>query len=149
MKNIFKIITLCSLITLVACNNKKKDDSPVATTPNKDLLSSWTLTGNGLWKLRLDLAPDHNGTNFSLVYKFSDDSEVVCSTANFAGSEGSGSYTASGCVATQGCTAGTGCQSTAFGGTVFQSGAGGYYTNNGTSLTVCRTTNDGLCRVYQ
>ncbi len=134
MNKINKLLSLLLVtLTLFSCNAKDKKSSII--TANKDTLSSWTLTGGGLWKLRLDLnGANLSGTPFSMLVKFADNGEVTCLNTILAGSEGNGSYQTGACSVTFASS-----MATTTGGVAFeQQGAGGTYTNDGTTFEFCR-----------
>jgi hypothetical protein len=140
-------ITL-ALLALISCNKKDDDDDDddnggVTLPDYKATLSSWKVEGGGAWNVRLDINANLSGTPFMMVVKFSDSSEVHCTTATLAGSEANGSWTASGCASTGGTMADS------VGGVPFTTtGGGGTYENLGNVLKLCRNGTNGCLNYY-
>ena len=107
----------------------------------KATLSSWSIKPSAAWVARLDQNANFSGTLFTLVYKFSDTSEITC-TATMSGTSASGTLTTTGCVANP---AGSGMAAST--GTGFASTGGtGSYSNDGATLSLCRA--DTSCNDY-
>lgn len=126
---------------LVACGNDKSnnnsDGASAATSHSKSLLTAWYVA-NQAWGVRLDVGgANRSGTPFTLVFKFSDTTETQC-TGTMTGSEASGTYDAASCV-----DAGTG-MSDSVGGAVFETGGVGSYTNDGSTLSLCKANTSCL-----
>ncbi len=129
---------LC-ILALVACNKKEEDDDAVTPPAHKDTLSAWLVLPSNAWGPRLDAGSANlSGTPFVLAHKMSDTSEVQCLTI-LAGSEANGTWDSSACT-----VPGVGSMADTVGIVPFTTtGGGGTYTNDGTTLTLCRTGSNG------
>lgn len=137
------LLTLSLLITLTTAIGCKKQDEVAAASAtatggggatSKITLSSWNI-GNSAWFARLDLnGANLSGTPFTLVFKYSDNSEVHCTNTELTGTESSGTFDIAGS-----CT-GPGTASMADSSpTIFETTGIGSYSNNGAVLKLCRT----------
>jgi hypothetical protein len=144
-----KIIFACLLVVSFINSGCKKSTGAAASTTSssgggssKVMLSAWAVA-NSSFSYRLDTASSSganlSGTPFTVVVKYSDNSEVHCASSSFSGTETSGSYDIANCTAI-----GSGmCTSSP---TSFESGGAGTYSNNGTTLTLCKA--DTTCYTY-
>ncbi len=144
MKKTITLVVLSLILTLnFAC--KKKDAAAAVSsgsdTTSKATLSSWHVA-NSAWSVRLDLnSANLNGTNFTLVYKYSDNSEVHCSNTQMTGQSDTGTFNITGS-----CTGpGTGSMADS-GPTNFETVGVGSYSNDGTVLKLC--LHSGSCISY-
>ncbi|MBC7429355.1 MAG: hypothetical protein H7336_12125 [Bacteriovorax sp.] len=146
-KTLILVTLFITLTTAFGC--KKQATSATATTTatatSKATLSSWH-TSNSAWAIRLDLAANTSGSNFTLIVKFSDNSEIHCSSTQMSGTSTSGTYNAGTCVNAFGGTFGNPNMSTTTGAATFDTGGAGSYSNSGSALTLC--SNGGSCSTY-
>lgn len=131
---------LITLTTATGCKLKEEDVAALAaaagtTYTPKTTLSAWNI-GNGAWFARLDLnGANLSGTPFTLVFKFSDNSEAHCSGTELTGTQSSGTFEVTGS-----CTGpGTSSMADSFGPTDFETTGIGSYSNNGSILKLCAT----------
>lgn len=139
MKSVL-LLTLASLL-VISCQKKEADDSPVGNghTTVKDTLSHWKI-GNEAWGYKLDVNANLDGTTFTLIIKYADNSELQCANSKMFGGQSSGTYELPGpCVATGGMAVGQ--------ETVFTFVGVGSYANSGSALEICRP-GGGSCLDY-
>jgi hypothetical protein len=139
MMKLTNIIIACSLFFLVSCvqndgvaPSTSATGGTTASTP-KATLSSWAVA-NSAWAMRLDInGANIDGTPFTLIVKFADNSETQCTNTVLNGNEYSGSYY------TGTCTVNPVNTTMSYGTTAaaFKTTSTGTYTNNGGSITLC------------
>ena len=138
---------LITLTTAIGCKKDEVADAAAATggggtVTSKATLSKWKII-NSAWFVRLDVAGNLNGTPFTMVYKYSDNSEVHCTNTEMTGTESSGTLDVNGS-----CTGpGTGSMADS-GPTDFETTGGGSYSNNGSLLRLCATGSTNCISYY-
>lgn len=144
LKNIFIVSLLLVFVSCVQDDGLAPNTSASGgtTASSKATLSSWA-TSNAAWAIRLDLnGANIGGTDFTLVVKFSDTSETTCANSSLSGSEDFGTYITGSCTVNPSGSS----MSNVIGVAPFQTVGSGTYTNNGSSIVLCKANNS--CSTY-
>jgi hypothetical protein len=141
MKTI-SLITILTVFLLTGCKAASKAASSSGGSSgggsSKAVLSSWA-TSNAAWAIRLDLnGANLDGTSFTLVVKFSDNSETWCTNSYLAGDQSTGTYNTGTCTGHGGMSNSSPSS--------FETGGVGSYTKSGSTFQFCK--HDTSCYTY-